>query len=410
MLTISGSNSPKRLKAAAAWTRWPVRLAAALAIAIPVLLGARATWRAVTRPDPDQVWRQAEASLSAHRVAEAQAALYRLKSLRAPIPEDWMLRAQVSNAQGRDDEALEALRMIPDTHPLGAQAHKMAGRIERSHHRVRLAELQYQAALKLDPRLIATHRELIYIYGLQVRRRELDAEFKALQRLTELSHHDLFTWGLTHFKVWGPNSAVELQSFIAADPLDRHSRLALALTLFNSPGMESRVEHILEPLPAADPEVAAVRIEMKLNQGKIDQALAMLKDTSGNDPHLARLRGRVALLAHDVPTAVHFFEEALSEEPFDRVSLSELGKALLLKGDKAGARQYMDRVKRLDEVYKLLNSVSKPERENQAPDLLALGKACEAAGLGDEARGWYTLAISRDPLDAEAQRALSRMR
>jgi tetratricopeptide (TPR) repeat protein len=174
--------------------------------------------------------------------------------------------------------------------------------------------------------------------------------------------------------------------------------------------MESRVEEILQPLSAADPEAAAIRIEMKLNQGRIDEAVALLKDASGADPHLARLRGRLALLKGDVPAAIRFFQEALSEAPFDRVSLSELGKALLIKGDKAAAKEYMDRVKRLDDVYKLVNRISKPDQESQTPDLLELGKACQSAGLLDEARGWFTLAISRNPLDAEAQQALARLR
>jgi tetratricopeptide (TPR) repeat protein len=410
MATFPESQGSKPYAAPMARPRWPARLAWALAVAIPVCFAARTAWHVITRPDPDQLWRQAEAHLSADRISDAQVALRRLTALRSPTIEDWLLRAQVSNAEGRDDQALEALKMIPDEHALAAQAHHMAGRIERKHHRVRPAELHYRTALELDPRLIAAHRELIYIYGMQLRRHELDQEFKALQRLTQLTHHDLFTWGLTHFTVWGPSSADELESFIEADPLDRYSRLALATMLFDQPSMESRVERILEPLAAADPEAAALRIEMKLNHGHVDEALALLKDTSGNNPQLARLRGRAALAKGDLPAAIRFFADALSVEPFDRVSLSELGKALLIKGDKAGAKEYMDRVKRLDDVYKLVNRVSKPDQENQAPDLMELGKACEAAGLRDEARGWYTLAISRNPLDAEAQRALGQLR
>jgi tetratricopeptide (TPR) repeat protein len=410
MPTFPESNGSTPHPAPLQGPRSPVKLAWALAVAVPILIAALAAWRVITRPDPDQLWRQAQASLAADRILDAQAALRRLTALRSPTTEDWLLRAQVSNAQGRDDQALEALRMIPDDHALAAQAHHMAGRIERKHHRVRLAELQYRTALELNPRLIAAHRELIYIYGMQLRRHELDQEFKALQLLTQLTHHDLFTWGLTHFTVWGPSSAGELESFIEADPLDRHSRLALATMLVDQPSMESRVEQILEPLPAADPEAAALRIEMKLNHGHVDEALALLDDTSGSNPQLARLRGRAALSRGDLPAALRFFEDALSAEPFDRVSLSELGKALLLKGDQAAAKEYIDRLKRLDDVYKLVNRVSKPDQENQAPDLMELGKACAAAGLYDEARGWYTLAIRRDPLDAEAQRALSRLR
>ena len=58
-------------------------------------------------------------------------------------------------------------------------------------------------------------------------------------------------------------------------------------------------------------------------------------------------------------------------------------------------------------MYNLINRVRKPSEENQAPDLTQLGRTCEAAGLLDEARGWYLLAIGRDPLDAESQQALA---
>ena len=53
-------------------------------------------------------------------------------------------------------------------------------------------------------------------------------------------------------------------------------------------------------------------------------------------------------------------------------------------------------------MYKLIIRVRRPSQENQAPDLTLLGRTCEAASLLDEARGWYFLAIARDPLDSEA--------
>jgi hypothetical protein len=41
------------------------------------------------------------------------------------------------------------------------------------------------------------------------------------------------------------------------------------------------------------------------------------------------------------------------------------------------------------------------------PELpLALGDACAALHRDDEARGWYKVAIARNPLDSRAQRAL----
>jgi tetratricopeptide (TPR) repeat protein len=304
---------------------------------------------------------------------------------------------------------LNALEHVPKDHPLAAKAALMTGLIERQNHRLRLAEAALRRAIELEPRLVQAHQELVYILGMQLRRREIDAEFKTLGRLTPLSHHDLFTWSLTHFTVWGPDIAEDLESFIGADPYDRYSRLALASLLVNAPDKETKVERILEPLPDSDADAAALRIELKLNHGHIDQAIVLLRSAPEGDPRLARLRGRVALMRGDHAAAIRHFQRALSAEPYDRVSLSELGKALLLKGDKSTAKRYLGRARRLDDVYNLINRVRRPNQENQAPDLTQLGRTCEAAGLIDEAHGWYLLAIGRDPLESEAQQALRRL-
>jgi tetratricopeptide (TPR) repeat protein len=286
----------------------------------------------------------------------------------------------------------------------------MLGLIERRNNRLRPAEAAYRRAIARNPKLVKAHKELIYILGMQFRRREVDAEFKALSRLSPLSHHDLFVWCLTHFIVWGPDSAENLAAFVKADPEDRYSRLALATLLISQPGREAEAERLLESLPRDDPEAMALRIELDLNHGRTDEAMAKLKGTEINTPHLARLRGRVALMRGDVDAASRHFQEALSDEPYDRVALSELGKALLLKGDRDAAQTYLTRAKQLDEVYRLVNRISKSDRPNEAIDLKPLGKACEGAGLVDEARGWYMLAIGVDPLDTDAQRALHRLR
>jgi tetratricopeptide (TPR) repeat protein len=374
------------------------------------IVGAGAAWRGLTPPDPDRLWREAELDLRAARLAKARDALVRLATLRRATAADWMLRAQVASALARDDESLDALGHIPESHPLAAQARLMSGRIERQHHRLRYAEAAFREALALQPGMVEAHKELVYLFGMQLRRRDLDAQFKALGRLIPLSHHDLFTWGLTHFAEWGPDIAGDLESFIAADPEDRYSRLALAELLLDAPDAEISVDRALKPLPPSDPDATALRIVLKLNHGRIDEAIAMLSHSGANHPRLARIRGRVALSRGDHVTAIAQFKAALSQEPYDRVSLSELGKALSLNGEEAAAGAYLAKAKRLDHVYNLINRVSKSNQENQPPDLTRLGQACEAAGLNDEARGWFMLAISRQPLDFEAQRALRRLR
>jgi predicted Zn-dependent protease len=359
--------------------------------------------------DPDRVWAGAEANVRSGRFDLAQRALQRLESQRPPTALDWMLRAQVATGLGHDDLALEALAHVPDPDAMAAQARLLAGRIERTHHRLRRAEASLRAAIAREPSLVEARRELVYIFGIQLRKRELDAEFKSLSRLTQLSHHDLFTWGLTHFTDWDPGITTELEAALEIDPDDRHSRLALANLLLDQPDKEGKVLEILAPMARDDPDAAALRVELNLVHGRVEAAIAGLEEAPRGHPRLARLRGRVALLRADHAAAIRHFREALTGEPYDRVAIAELGKALVLAGDRRAAQEYQMKARRLDDVYSLINRVSRPDRENQVFDLTRLGKACEAAGLRLEAQGWYGLAIAREPLDAEAQQGLRRL-
>jgi tetratricopeptide (TPR) repeat protein len=112
------------------------------------------------------------------------------------------------------------------------------------------------------------------------------------------------------------------------------------------------------------------------------------------------------MLANDPAAAVEHYRRALSSEPYDRVSTFDLGQALSVTGKADEAEVYLERAKRLNELYNLVVRVRSPSQENMAPDLIRLASACEAAGLTEEARHWYLLAVSRDPLDAKAQQGL----
>ena len=259
--------------------RGSTRLVVALLIAATAILGIVAVRLARSPVDPETLWKTVQDDLQAGRFEQARAGLQSLERLRKPTAEDWLLRSQLAEATGDTAGSLEALQHVPEDHPLGPQAFFLAGLIERKHNRLRIAEAAYRKALALDPGLIKAHKEMIYILGMQFRRREVDAEFKALLRLTPLNHHDLHVWCLTHFIVWGPDSAQNLESFIQADPEDRYSRLALATLLISQPDKESEVERVLQPLPDDDPEALALRVELRLNHGRTDEALAMLSKT-----------------------------------------------------------------------------------------------------------------------------------
>jgi tetratricopeptide (TPR) repeat protein len=385
------------------------RLALFLVGVAAIVMGAG--WYFTSREaDPKALVERAEVELQAGRFDDAWACVRRLERIRPPTAPDRLLRARIASGMGDDTAALKELQFINEESKVGAQALFMIGLVERRRNRLRLAEDAYRKALQLEPELIQARRELIYILGMQSRRRELDAEFKALAELVPLTRYDLYIWGLTHFVTWGSDSANELAAFIEADPEDRKSRVAMAALLLSQPGQEARVEELLKPLPRDDPEVLALLIEQEISRGRVDEATSMIARTNSDDPHLARLRGQIALRQGDRAAAVRYFRQALSDAPYDRISNAELGKALMLQGDRAAAETYMARARHLDEVYNLVTTIGKPRQTGEIADLNRLGGACESAGLLDEARGWYMLVIDQNALDPEAQQGLKRIR
>lgn len=393
--------------------REPTRTSGLRLLAASVVLAAIAAGLLLYRlagPDPAELARQAEADLQANRWAAAEGDIQRLAAIRPLTPQDRFLYARIEIGAGRPEKALELLGGLVDDPGLGAQALYLSGLIERKRNRLRFAEKAYRGAIDRDPRLIGARRELIYILGMQSRRRELDVAFHEMAKVVPLNQYDMYIWCLTHFVNWGTESAEDLKPFLEADTDDRETRLAMARLLLASPGQEGRVDELLRPLPVDDPAVLAFRAEQDLNRGRLAEALKRIESTKSEDPMLERLRARIALRRGDRAAAVRHFRRALSDAPYDRVSNAELGKALILLGDRSSAQVYIDQSHHLDEVYNLVTRIGKADETLlSVAELKRLAHACEVAGLTAEARGWYQLAIDRDVFDQEAQQGLHRL-
>jgi len=356
--------------------------------------------------DPEAIWQAGEANLSAGRIDLAEAAAKRLSRLREPTPLDSMLRAQLDIAHGLAEEALAGLMRVPDEHPMAARAHLLAGQVELRRHRARFAEQYLRKALQLDPKLVQAHRELIYILGHQLRRPELNAEFLALSQLTELTFDNVFHWCLMRTALWEPSTALkELLLFVETDPEDRWSRLAIADN-YRRMGLIDDAETAIAPLPDADLDALAIRVMLAVDRHQDHKAEQLLASGHAGDPTLAKLRGRLALARRDAPSALRCFQVAYAHAPDDRDALLGLVNALTMIGDDKSAAPLRETAENFELLNSLVQRATIPnEREN--PRLLRdLGAACAAAGRDPEARGWYRLAIARDPLEVESQQAL----
>jgi tetratricopeptide (TPR) repeat protein len=360
--------------------------------------------------DPDAVWREAEADFRAKRYDRAEAAVRRLARLRPPNSHDRMLAAQVAMVRDRTDDAIAELARVPEGDQLAPQARLIAGQLELRRKHMRAAEGWLKEAVRLDPGLVQAHRELIYIYGYLLRRRELNAEFRALSELTPLTYDNVFHWCLTRNSVWEPTEITEeLRTFVAADPGDRMSRLALAENL-RTIGQRDEAEKVLEALPATDPDARVIRVHLSLDRNDPAAAEVLLADAPADHPELARMAGRLALASHDGPAALKHFRAGYAAEPDNRDSVFGLGQALQMTGDLAAAAPYLQAARDYDALGTLVQRVAVPANRNDPKLARALGAACEKVRRYPEARAWYSLAITADPLDTESHKALYRLK
>ena len=389
------------------WRRWPWLLSLA-SIALVAGYGGFRVLQS-DRANPDTVWADAERDFMAGRYDRVDLALARLRRLREPTPLDWFLHAQLAMARDNNDEALEDLKRVPDTHYMAAQARMLAGQTELRRDRVRLAEELFHAAIRLNPRQVQAHRELIYIYGMQLRRAELSDEFMALSRLSDLTFENVFHWGLLRNNSWEPGEAVTtLARYVAADPGDRWSRLALAEN-YRRMDRFDEAESVIAPLPANDPYVIELRARIALDHEGQEEASRLLATGPPDDPLLARLRGRLALARRDAKTALANFRIAYAADPENRETLFGLIAALELSGDKTAALPLRERVGRLERLNGLIQRAAVLESVQNAGLMRELGAACASLDRKGEARAWYKLAIALDPLDADSQQALFRL-
>jgi tetratricopeptide (TPR) repeat protein len=339
-----------------------------------------------------------------------EVALERLSRFRKPTPLERFLRARLAMVRNQPDLALADLARVPDDHYLGPQARLLSGQLELGWDRARVAKGFFQAALRLDSGLIPAHRQLIYIYGMQLRRAEFNAEFLALSERTELTADSVFYWCMPRSILWDQGEAVAtLARFVAADPADRWSRLALADN-YRMIGLHADAESALTALPREDIEAIVIRVRTALDLQEQDRAERLLSFGRIDDPMLARLRGRLALSRHDARLALHHFRIAHTADPEDHETIFGLLSALAMIGESEAALPFRESARNLEHLNTLIQRAAAPRALRDPGLLRQLGAAFLAIDRDAEARAWYALAIAEDPLDSESQQALFRLR
>jgi tetratricopeptide (TPR) repeat protein len=390
--------------------KWFIPVLSFLAVAIAVGAATAHRLRAINPVKPPQrldllyaAWNEFNSS----RFDQASAILDRRAAIAMPTALDWMLRARIAESRGRLTDALDHLKQIPDADPIGSQAWLKAGQIELARHNARGAETAFVHSLKLNPDQIQAYRELAYLYALQRRRHECDAQFRAMSARFPFDYVLAFAWCQNYCRLWDYNEARPvLSQFVEFDPADRLSRLALATSL-RLASLFDQAEDAVRSLPDSDPDARALRVESAIDKGEIEAATALASNGPADHARLNALRGRLALGSKDATGAAGYFRAALRQEPDDPESSRGLGLALQLMGEPR-AEEFIETAARYEKFRRALQNSTTTVHTD--PKLYTkLGEHCESNGCASEARVWYELALRRDPEDVKARESLDRL-
>jgi tetratricopeptide (TPR) repeat protein len=320
-----------------------------------------------------------------------------------------MIQARLELANGQDSEALKKLESIPDQSPFASTARQLTGQLYLRANRLVPAEKAYLDAIRLDPKIVQSRRELIYIYAIQLRRRELRNIFLELSTISPMTFQNVFHWCLTRGNDWEPDEIVaDMTKFLAADPQDKWSRIALARSLKRLVKLDE-AEKALEPLAANDSDAIAIKAQIAMDRNDPEKARELLSKGPEDHFDLAVMRAQMALAEGDYNDSIRYFKTALKVDPDNRDAVVGLARALAGQGNKLEAKAWQEKATKLDKLASLIQEAAKPEAAGDSSLPRRLADGCESVGHFAEAKAWWGLIAARDPLNQEAQQALYRL-
>ncbi len=331
----------------------------------------------------------------------------------------------------RRESAIEHLLRIPDTADWAIEARFREGWLVRQSGRAIEAERAWLRCLALDasfnrsemsPAARSATVELLGLYIVQ--RRERDGRrliWNWYGRVPQEDRaHAAIALVALEFNPGPPAEqiAAELESFVASNPQDNHSRQALG-RMYVELGREEEGRDLLQACVDEQPddlESMTAYLWCLTEQGDLEAAqvvLARLPDAADEDPDLWPLRGIVHELAKEWQDAEHCFRRSLSLEPWRRESHAHLANMLRRQGEVAAAQEHERRANELHEVDQQLRNAAQSLRNSLArPNVascLMLGELYEKRGQTQEARAWYDETLRLQPRHAVAQAAIERL-
>lgn len=362
-------------------------------------------WYAFVRPSDAQLLQQAIRLISSGQEQPAVPLLDEFLRRNPSHSLALLYRGQLARAAGDRGSAARFWSRVPDKPAdLGARARHLAGELSLETGRARDAERDLVESLRLDPASLTPHELLLKLYAVQLRasemRRELDAiRIRRTWRLDEL--YKLVN--ATGEAVNRAQAIPQLEQFIAADPDDLHSLIALGRYYFwdDRPGEaattirrvlthnrdhESALACLAESLLAGSDQAAARGVLQRIQPGPASGACVW------------KSLGLLGAAAFQWPEAAACLRQSLELQPDDRGLHLQLAGALERAGQTDEAGPAYDRAQQMLHLKTALHRIvqapaNRPEvavaAATEAGELLAdLGRTTAAAAFFEQALAW----------------------
>lgn len=327
-------------------------------------------------------------------------------------------RAEFADRAGDSLAAAAILASVPDSSPAAARARYLEGLVHRNAFRLDDAEMAFRASIRIDPKMVDAHRQLVALYGVEHRGAEqvdalnawIRSGFGVLEPLRLLGQSVVVIPPGTLDK--STDEGAILERALKTQPESRHIRPALA-RFYRNRGELAAAKHLLDDWLSKHPDDMDAGIEKLatfVDSGDDDEAdrfAGTLDDSARGKSPFWLVLGDLKRNQQGWEDAARCYRKSISLDPRNPETYYRLAECLRSIGreeESALSLKTHSDIRKLAEAAAAVDTL----RPN-GPAIMAAARLCAESGRMFEARAWASEALRIDRNDAEARALLNRI-
>ncbi len=328
-----------------------------------------------------------------------------------------LYRGQLARDSGDTEAAVRYWNRVPD-HPAseGATARFLEGSLFLEANQARRAEAAFLKAIQLNPAYLKPHERLLKLYVAQLRMPDVSRELLAVRRFRPWTLDELFQSVYLTGRMTNPEQAIPyVEKFLAADPDDLHTRVALGRYYLwdERPAEAAAVLRSARSLSPGDPCIRAYLAEALLELEDLPAARdALAGAPAGPDaePCLWKSCGLYWMAVGEWHRAAACLGRAVLLAPQDLSAAYKLGIALERAGDAPAAKQQFQHAETLLQLHSAMFQISQWNRRRSSavplPTVMQAGRLLMKMNRNAESVPFFEQAVAWDPTSAAAHETL----